>query len=249
MRAWHHRLIGRASLALCNGQDTLNAFGRLNDASYLIHDLHVDANPKLAQEMGNRKEKELCAGIPLKLCYTGRMDPEKAPLEWVRALAHARQLGSRFEATWLGDGSLRGATEKLATEMGLQDVITFPGFIADRERVMKAVAQSHAMVFTHVTPESPRCLLEALMHATPIIGYDTDYSKGLTREAGGLHVANGDYLALGSLIFDLDRNREAFARLVGGAKTVGQKYSGSDVFRFRSELIKRHLDPRATLRT
>lgn len=241
MQRWHHRLIGRASLALCNGQDTLNAFGKLNAASYLIHDLHVDADRGLAHGMGDRKRRELRTGSPLKLCYTGRFDREKAPQEWVRALAHARHLGSRFEATWLGDGPLRVATEKLAAEMGLEGVINFPGFVADRERVMRTVAESHAMIFTHVTPESPRCLLEALMHATPIIGYETGYSKSLTQEGGSLHVPNGDYLGLGKLIFDLDNNRESFARLVEGAMIAGRQFSGSEVFRFRSELIKRHL--------
>ena len=107
---------------------------------------------------------------------------------------------------------------------------------------MKEVGASHAMVFTHVTPESPRCLIEALMHATPIIGYDTKYSQDLIAEGdGGLHVPSGNYLALGELLFELDQKRERFTELVDGALKVGGRFGATEVFRFRSELLQHHL--------
>jgi glycosyltransferase involved in cell wall biosynthesis len=80
------------------------------------------------------------------------------------------------------------------------------------------------------------------MHATPIVGYDTGYSSNLIeKDGGGLHVKNGDYIALGEALFELDRKRENLVRLIQEAELSGQRFSASEVFRYRSELIKKHL--------
>jgi glycosyltransferase involved in cell wall biosynthesis len=178
----------------------------------------------------------------LRLCYTGRMVEDKAPRDWIRAVASAYKRGAAIKAVWLGDGPLSDEMLALIAELGVSEAISLPGFESDRQRVMNLIGSSHLMPFTHITPESPRCLLEALMHSTPIVGYETAFSKDLVaRNGGGMHVESGDFEALAEMIIRLDKDRKGLAQLVGNAAVDGKQFSSREVFRHRSELIKQHL--------
>jgi glycosyltransferase involved in cell wall biosynthesis len=242
MRYWNYRLIRHAALVLLNGRECFNEYAALNPASYQIHDLHWEADPEMLREASERKRAELLAGAPLKICYTGRFASEKAPLDWIKAIGYAHSQGVTLKAVWAGDGPLREQALSLARSIGLNDVIDFPGFVADRRVVRDLISSSHAMLFTHIGAESPRCLIEALMNATPILGYETDYSKNLVEVAGGgLHVKTGNFQELAKLIIRLDRDRAHFANLVQRACRDGRSFDANEVFRIRSELIITHL--------
>lgn len=241
-RLWHHRLIRHASLSLCHGSDCFEAYKSLSPASYLIHDIHIEVDAGEVDRLGARKQEEILGGRPLMLCYTGRMVEDKAPRDWVRAVAHAHKRGARLKAIWLGDGPLRDEIAALVAEYGMSEVITLPGFESDRQRVMNLIGSSHLMLFTHITPESPRCLLEALMHGTPILGYETAFSKDLVaKNGGGIHVESGNFEALAEMLIKLDKDRAALAQLVRSARLDGKQFSSREVFRHRSNLIKRYL--------
>jgi colanic acid/amylovoran biosynthesis glycosyltransferase len=150
-------------------------------------------------------------------------------------VCHLKQYGQETDP-------LREQALSLARSTGLNAVIDFPGFVADRRMVRDLMSSSHAMLFTHIGAESPRCLIEALMNATPILGYETDYSKNLAEEAGGgLHVETGNFQELGRLLVQLDQGRAHFADLVQRACRDGQRFDANEVFRIRSELIISHL--------
>jgi glycosyltransferase involved in cell wall biosynthesis len=95
------------------------------------------------------------------------------------------------------------------------------------------------MVFTHVTPESPRCLLEALISGTPIVGYESKYSSDLTTElGGGSFVPMHDWEALGRRIAELVANRAELKSLIREAALNGKRFNDKAVFAERSGLIK-----------
>ena len=164
-------------------------------------------------------------------------------LDWIRAIAYARDKGVRLSATWLGDGPLRKEAISLVTQLGCSEIIALPGFVRERQQVMDLVASSHVMLFTHIGPESPRCLLEALMHSTAIIGYESGYSKELvSKSGGGLHVTSGNFEKLGAAIVQCDRDQPfTCAELVARARMDGQRFGADEVFRQRSGLIMKHL--------
>lgn len=248
MLHWHQRLIARASLALFNGQDTMSAYGDLTEASRLVYDIHIEVDASSIDKLSIRKQDEIVRGEPLRVCYTGRLDAEKAPLDWIRAIAFARDQGARLSATWLGDGPLRKEAVSLVKQLGCSELIALPGFVEDRQQVMDLVASSHIMLFTHIGPESPRCLLEALMHSTAIIGYESRYSKELVnKNGGGLHVRSGDFEELGAALVKCDRDRMSLAKLVGRARMDGRRFGADEVFRLRSGLIIEHLGPEAPI--
>jgi glycosyltransferase involved in cell wall biosynthesis len=245
MWRWHRRLIERAALALFNGQDTMEAYGNLTAVSRLVYDVHIEVKAQAIDELSCQKRAEIVGGAPLRICYTGRFDAEKAPLDWIRAIAFAHGKGVTLHATWLGDGPLRSDAISLVDRVGCSDLIALPGFVRERRRVMDLIASSHVMLFTHVGAESPRCLLEALMHATAIVGYESGYSRELvSKNGGGLHVESGNFEALGAALVRIDRDRRFLADLLSRAHMDGRRFGASEVFRARSGLIMKHLGSR-----
>jgi glycosyltransferase involved in cell wall biosynthesis len=166
----------------------------------------------------------------------------KAPLDWVKAIARARDLGVKLHATWMGDGPLRQEMEAMIAEMGLNSVIELTGFVSDRTKLYKKIGESHIMLFTHVTPESPRCLIESLVRGTPIIGYHSEYADDLVNNlGGGRFVPLEDWEQLGNLIAQLSNDRKRLSKLIQEAGKNGARFNDQAVFLERSELIKKHL--------
>lgn len=237
---FHREAIRHCSLGLWHGEDCFRAYSPWCRENHLIHDVHTRASDLIDADALARKCKSVRDEPVLRLCYAGRLDPMKAPLEWVQALAAARGHGAHFMATWFGEGPLREATEAEVKRLGLVDVVHFAGFVADRDTLLAEVKAAHAFIYTHVTPESPRNLLEALVCGTPILGYDNAYAVDLLGEqGGGCVVPLHDTEALGKLVAGLSRDREELVRLSLQAAGNGRRFTDAAVFAERSDLIKR----------
>jgi glycosyltransferase involved in cell wall biosynthesis len=164
----------------------------------------------------------------------------KAPLEWLKAIAAARDLSAPIRAVWLGDGPLREEAQAEVKRLHLNESVVLPGFVSDRSELLKALKTANIMLFTHVTPESPRCLLESLIAGTPIVGYQNMFAEELTSSlGGGRFVAIHDWESLGNLIADLVSDRSELRQLTIEAAQNGQRFSDVKVFAERSELISR----------
>jgi len=245
MRRWHRKLISRAALSMCHGYDTFAAYRELNAHSYVVHNIHTTAADQATAEQVEAKVTRVTAGGPVNVVYAGRLEPEKAPLDWVRAIARAVDKGADVRATWLGDGKLRDAALGEAKHLGLSERVQFPGFSSDRAAVLRAIRDADVLLFTHITPESPRVLIEALNSATPVVGYQSHYSSDLISEhGGGVLTPMGAPVALGDALAELARERGKLAGLIRAASADGKKFTTDAVFKHRSELLREHLPQR-----
>ena len=168
----------------------------------------------------------------------------KAPLDWVETLKLLARENVDFRAVWLGDGELHADLVNRIELAGLGARVTAPGYVADREVVLRALRDAHVFLFCHRTPESPRCLIEALVSGCPIIGYESGYARDLIASAGGgAMVPSGEVAMLAKALAALDRDREMLQRMIVSATQDGKPFDEELVFRHRSELIKEHLAP------
>src|SRR5262249_23082207 len=161
---WQHRLIARCDLLFCNGLDTYRAFAplcRSPEIAQKINDYQIGADKYLGPEDLERKCRDALPRTELRVCYAGRVEPQKAPVDWVRAIHEARTRGAPIRAVWLGDGSLLAEMRSEIERLGLVGVVETPGFVADRDRVIGTIRDADVMLFTHIEPESPRVLIEA----------------------------------------------------------------------------------------
>jgi glycosyltransferase involved in cell wall biosynthesis len=240
MRAYHRGIIRGCALGLWHGRDCFLAYSAWAGESHLIHDIHLKpADVIPAPELAAKKQAAMRGR--LRIAYAGRLDPMKAPTDWLSALAAARDLGAEFEAVWLGDGPLHDEFHARLEQLGLRECVRTPGFVSDRATLLAELRRAHLFVFTHITPESPRCLLEALVSGLPIIGYRSAFAEELVSDrGGGSFVPVGDWRALGAQIAELAQDRVSLTSLIVEAAENGRRFNDEAVFRERSQLIRRY---------
>ncbi len=244
MKRLEMRVVREATVGLFNGYETWRWYRQYNPNSHQLHDIHTSESDFIDAPALAAKQARQRAGERLQIFYMGRLSPMKAPLEWLAALQILHLAGVPFRATWLGDGELMADMVQKRREWGLEGVVTLAGFEADHERVLQACRDADLLLFTHVTPESPRNLIESLLSGTPIVGYRSDYSENLiARHGGGRLCPMHDVEALAGLLRELHADREALARLTGQAAQNGRRFSDRAAFAERCELILRYAGP------
>jgi glycosyltransferase involved in cell wall biosynthesis len=242
MAQLERRVIRQCNLGLWHGEDCYAAYSSLCHNNYVIHDVHTKPEDAIPVAQLAEKVAQAATAPTLRICYAGRIAPMKAPLEWVRAIGVAKDLGVNLQATWIGDGEQFDEMASLINRLNLGSYITLHGLERDRSVLLQKIRDSHLMLFTHITPESPRCLIEALVSGTPIVGYESRYVHELTdHNGGGAFVPVHDWQQLGALIYALSSDRPRLAQLIQDAGTNGARFNDQAVFHERSELLKKHL--------
>ncbi|NJR40009.1 MAG: glycosyltransferase [Leptolyngbyaceae cyanobacterium CSU_1_4] len=240
-KKYYKGIIQNSSLALLHGEDCHAAYSRLCLRSFLVHDTHTKPEDAISHQAVAEKIQALATDRTLRICYAGRMAPMKAPLDWVRAVGEARDRGVAVQASWVGDGVLREEVQALIARLDLEDCIELVGYESDRHKVLQCIRSAHLMLFTHVTSESPRCLIEAFVSGTAIVGYHSRYAQDLTQDGGGALVPVHHWQALGKLLHELWHDRPRLIKLVEQAAVKRTRFNDEAVFQERSELIKRYL--------
>jgi glycosyltransferase involved in cell wall biosynthesis len=247
MAALERHVIRHAALGLFHGRECFDAYAPFCARAELVHDIHLKRSDHIDPQALAAKVARIAAGSgPLRLVYVGRADPMKGPHDWVDTLGRAVAAGADLTARWYGGGSELAAMQAEIDRRGLADRISLPGFLRDRGAVMAELRAADALLFCHLTAESPRVLIEALVSGTPIIGYDGAFAADLIAgHGGGVLVPQGDRDALAARILALATGPDALARLVRAAAADGAPYEDEAVFAHRSHLITRHLPARA----
>lgn len=238
---WERFIIRRAALGLFHGKDTYNTYAPYCRQPELVHDIHIKAAEHLAPDALKAKIEAAGKG-PLKIVYTGRASAMKGPQDWVAVLEGLAKAQVDFQATWLGDGPELAAMKARVAQIGLEKQVTFTGFVNDRSTVFAHLREAHIFLFCHKTPESPRCLIEALVSGTPIVSYESAYPEDLISEHQGGHlVPLDDTTALVTAVQRLARDGRRLGSLMEHASQDGAGYTDDAVFHHRCEIIKKYL--------
>ena len=99
----------------------------------------------------------------------GRLDAQKAPLDFVRMAAEVAAAHPEARFVMIGDGEQRAAAEELASSLGV--TISFPGFRADAARLASAV---DVFVVTSLYEGVGRSVTEAMASARPVVATAVD---------------------------------------------------------------------------
>jgi colanic acid/amylovoran biosynthesis glycosyltransferase len=228
-----------ASVGLFHGRTVYDFYANLCTNPQVVHDVHYSQSDAISEVQLEEKLQELASKPDLTIGYLGRIHPLKAPLQWVDV---ASQVLSKFPKTkfvWWGEGPLRDqAIDKIRTS-GLESSVQLPGFLSDRQEVLRALRTIDIFLFCHISPESPRVLVETLISGCPMVGYESSYARDLIgQRGGGEFVAIGDTPALASLVMDLLADRDRLITLTREAADSRYVYSAEKVFAHRAELIK-----------
>jgi glycosyltransferase involved in cell wall biosynthesis len=102
----------------------------------------------------------------IKLLYVGRLSYEKRLDLLIEALANLKD--NSWQLTIVGEGPVRKELEKKVQTHGLQDRITFAGWI-DREELPATYGKADLFVFPSNSEGMPNVVLEAMASGLPVI--------------------------------------------------------------------------------
>jgi glycosyltransferase involved in cell wall biosynthesis len=240
MKYTDRKTVRLSALALLHGQDTMEYYGPLAHDARLVHDIHISKADRIPESDLEARLSGRDTAM-LQVAYAGRVEEIKGPDHWVTAIAAAVREGAAIRARWYGTGTLYEEQKARIPAEGLEEVITFEGFVAHRQ-MLSELRGADLFLFTHMTEESPRCLIEALAAGLPLVGFDNAYVRDLVGDSNaGLFVPRGDAAALTRALTDLAANPERLAAMARSAREVAGPLNDEDVFRHRSDIIKEAL--------
>lgn len=107
-------------------------------------------------------------GTPLRICWAGEHIPRKALDLLLRALPFCKE---RMELHVLSKGPRMTAWKKLTRRLGLDDRVTFHGFV-EWEEAFRIMGRSHVFCITSVREDTSTVVFEAFRRSLPIIAQD-----------------------------------------------------------------------------
>ena len=241
MRALERYLIRQCTVGLFHGAETYATYAPFARSAEIVHDIHLKKSDRIPADSLQAKIDTAQTG-PLKICYVGRADSMKGPLDWIEVMRLLREADIQFEAHWLGDGEMLKTMKQEMSRLALENQVHFHGFVRDRQRVQEQLRSAHLFVFCHKTPESPRNLIEALSAATPIFGYDGAYARDLiSAHHGGVLTPIHQPGELAAAIAGLAHDRTQLAELMERASKDSYPFNDESVFEHRCVLIRQYM--------
>ena len=171
--------------------------------------VHVIYNPVVSNEVFVKAEEPLrhpwfFPGEPPVVLSVGRLSEAKDYPTLIRAFALVRQ-DVQARLMIIGEGEERGKLEKLARELGLQNDVALPGFVANPYKYMKQAAM---FVLSSRWEGFANVLVEAMAVGAPVVATDCASGPSEILEGGkwGRLVPVGDVYSLARAILDTLKN-------------------------------------------
>ena len=234
------RCLRNSTISLLQGEDVYNAYKDIAPNAFPVLNVQVTDNEKISYEKFEEKIANVRSGEPIKIVYAGRADEMKGPIHWLKALKYLDEFGVQYQATWFGTGKLTLEMRRYISQNSLSNcMLAGP---VQRDEVFDALREAHIFMYCHMGKESPRCLVEAIASAAPLVGFGSDYSRSLVREhGGGAFVDLGDSESLAKVVQSLDRNRDDLARMIKEAASSSNLLDRDKAIEQRIRLMKEHL--------
>lgn len=165
--------------------------------------------------------------LPHKLLSVGRLVPMKGFDVLMTALSELKSRGVEFTCTIIGEGPERSRLQRMSRSLGLQDLVEFPGAMAQTD-VLGHMSEATLMVLPCVvTPQGqsdgiPNVLMESMAVGLPVVSTRISGIPELIKDGvNGRLVPTRDPGALADAVQTLIRNpgqRQSFAE--AGRRTV-----------------------------
>ncbi len=155
---------------------------------------------------------------PWRLVTVGRLTPNKNQQTIIHSLPSIVKGGAEITLDVYGDGPCRSELEKLASDLGVAEFVTFHGSVSHGE-VMEAFASGDLNLLSTRQEGYGKVLLESMVHATvPVFGQSPVSGEISGEGTRGLVFSSEDSARLAELVLGLITDRERWADMAVAAR-------------------------------
>lgn len=235
----------RRALALAdgiqiNGTAAAAVYQKLNRNPLVYLDSRTTEDMYAGETAMAARRARLLSGAPLRLAFSGRLEPLKGADHLPRIAARLKERGIRFRLEIFGTGSLESAMVRDIAAAGLEDCVSLEGNV-DFETVLSTHMRDRIDLFVCCHRQGdPSCTyLETLSCGVPIAGYANSAFAGILERADcGWSVKTGAAEALGDLIAGLDTKRQEIADKAARGLRFAEDHSFEKTFKRRIDHLK-----------
>lgn len=166
------------------------------------------------------------------LLYVGRLAPRKGVQFLVRAMPKIVERFPKINLTIVGRGSFEGYLRDLARELGMQDFITFLGFV-ERKELHKIYASAEVVALPSLFEGVPQVLFEAMAAGKPVIASAVQGIPEIIKHGfSGLLVKPGSVSSIVNAVTLSLADRNLAKQLGRNARqTISKDYTGKAIAR------------------
>lgn len=162
------RQLARGNVVLAVGQEMTDAYGKVSDRVHNHFASLID--DELYEKLIHQERPDRPSDDRQRLLFVGRVSREKGLANLLDALALLRQRGMTPQVELVGDGPALAELQAQSTELGLDDQVTFHGFVSFGPELLDFYARSDALVVPSLPGEGfPQVINEALASGLPVI--------------------------------------------------------------------------------
>jgi glycosyltransferase involved in cell wall biosynthesis len=157
----------------------------------------VGNGPVLARTGRRAVQPDLKRGLPFLCCWLGFMGPQDRVDVALRAVRHLVHVDGRRDChfAFVGDGEARPEAQRLAAELGIADLVSFPGWV-DEETAFGYLSTADLGIEPNLEPiVTPVKGLEYMAFGLPFVAFDLPETRTLAGAAAA-YAPPGDEVAL-----------------------------------------------------
>jgi colanic acid/amylovoran biosynthesis glycosyltransferase len=230
------RAMRLAAAIQANGMPAFHSFRSAQRNDLLFFDTRLTAQLYIGKADGDEKADRLAARNPLRVAFSGRLDPMKGADHLIPVIAYLHgNLDCRVQFEIFGDGSLRESILLQIAQSNLQPWVKLHGPVDFAGELVPHLKESVDVFLCCHRQADPSCTyLETLGCGVPIVGYLNDAFKGVLELGGcGIGVPMDDVRGAAEAIKRLHLDRQLLGELTRGAVAVAGNHLFEDEFRTR----------------
>jgi glycosyltransferase involved in cell wall biosynthesis len=212
-RGWSFRKYRIADLVVAVSRDIAESLAQSGIDQDKIEVIHSGIVPEAYQQSG-----KAAGGEETVFGLIGAFTPQKGVEVFLKALAEIRRMRPEFR--WLGlvvgEGPLGERLEDLTVELGIDDAVSFPGFVESRD----VLCGVDVLVAPSMHGEgSSGTIKEGWAAGVPVVCSDLEANLELiSHEVTGLVARRGDEKALAESLLRLVEDEKLAGRLRAGGE-------------------------------
>lgn len=173
---------------------------------------------------------------PLRAVYAGRFVSRKGLRDSIAAISRIRRLGVAVEYHLYGSGPETDSLRRLATELDVEDLVHFHGFVEYSAQFISELATYDLLLFMPTEEDTPRMVYDAMAAGLPLIGTRIPFLEHRIRsDRMGVLVDIGDSSAAAEVLRQFHNEPERLKFLSRAALAGGRRHSSEEWYRRRAE--------------